>query len=113
MALALSAALNNQLSVESSSLASDLEWFFSWKLKACYAPEYYWCDGVEDIELKQVGKYEFQITAMVWIGPESNVNDINKANVIGNVVLKPTGKAFKSYQFIISYRNDKLALVKS
>ncbi|GIU09819.1 hypothetical protein TUM4261_18760 [Shewanella sp. c952] len=112
-ALTLSAILGNQFNVENSSLASDLEWLFSWKLKACHTPEYYWCDGVEEIVLNQIGKYEFQITATLWIGPEANVNNLNKENVTGNVVLKPTGKGFKNYHFTINYGNDRLVLTKT
>lgn len=109
----LSAILGNQSNLESSSLASDLEWLFSWKLKACRTPEYYWCDGVEKIVLHQSGKYEFQITASLWIGPESNVNIIKKEKVTGIVVLKPTGKGFNNYRFVITYGDDSLVLMKT
>jgi len=113
VALTLSDILGRQFNIENSSLASDLEWLFSWKLKACLTPEYYWCGGVEEIVLKQIGKYEFQITALLWIGPEANVNILNKDNVTGYMVLKPTGKGFKSYQFKINYGNQSLLLTKT
>ena len=112
-ALTLSDFLGSQFDLENSSLASDLEWLFSWKLKACITPEYYWCDGVEEIVLNQIGKYEFQIAASLWIGPEANVNILNKESVTGHMVLKPTGKGFKSYQFKINYGNDSLVLMKT
>ena len=111
--LTLSSYLNESNNQNYQRLASDLEWLFSWKLKKANAPEPYWCDGVEDIVLKRTGKYEFQLTAMIWIGPESNVDTLNKVKISGNVALKPSGKCFKRYYFKITYNNDSLVLKKT
>ncbi len=113
VSLTLSSFLDSSNNKNHQELASDLEWLFSWKLKTSNTPEFFWCDGVADIALKQTGKYEFQITAMAWVGPEANTNVLKKVNFIGRVNLKPSGKGFKRYKFIIRYSNEEILLKKT
>ncbi|UUY07351.1 hypothetical protein LRS11_16180 [Pseudomonas sp. J452] len=112
-ALTLSYFLGNPENTKLEELASDLEWLFTWKLKTGIASEPLWCDGVADIALKQTGKYELQISAMAWVGPEANIEILNKENFAGTLALKPSGKAFKSYSLKLNYNNETLALKKT
>jgi hypothetical protein len=112
-ALSLSKFLGNLSGPGHQTLGSDLEWLFTWKLKTSSTAEPFWCDGVSDIELIQTGKYSFKISAVAWVGQEADINTINKEKCSGNVILKPSGKGFNFYEFIICYGNEKLVLKKT
>ena len=112
-ALTLNNFLNNPATSDYQRLASDLEWMLTWKLKTKCTPEFFWCDGVEKIVLTQTGKHEFKITANLWLGPEANKNILNNEKFNGYMVLKPTGKGFKSYHFEINYENSVFVVKKT
>ncbi len=113
VAKALSGYLIDLECSEIACLASEFEWFFSWKFKTGCAPELLWCDGVESIKLQRVGKYSFQIHANLWIGPESNTEKLSKEKVEGLMVLRPSGKQFKSYTFKVSYGDSEFIARKT
>jgi len=112
-ASSLSKFLGNLSGPDYQMLGSDVEWLFTWKLKTNNTAELYWCDGVSDIKLIQTGKYEFKISAVAWVGPEVDTSILNKEKFSGSIILKPSGKGFNRYEFIICYGNEKLVLKKT
>ncbi|WP_350586705.1 hypothetical protein [Pseudoalteromonas sp. RB2-MNA-CIBAN-0110] len=94
-------------------LALSLEWFLTWKLKTKCAPEKLWCDGVEEISITKIDKSTFSINGFLWIGPESNINNIIKEKFVATLSLKSTGKNFKAYEFFINYNDYFLSVKKT
>jgi hypothetical protein len=112
VALTLNSFQKEQHAKQLLALASELEWLFTWKLKTHKYPEYYWCDGVDDIRLIPVGKREFKLSASLWIGPESDVSLLQKIKMTGSIVITHTGKRLKRYQFNMQSMSNPLVIEK-
>lgn len=112
VATSLSHFLNNSKMYDYRVLASNLEWMFTWKLKTKCMPEFFWCDGVDEIVLTKIGKYEIKISAILWLGPESNMDIIKKERFFGKVYMKPSGKGLRYYQFYINFGDSIFVVSK-
>lgn len=95
------------------NLSSDLEWLLTWKLKTGCVPQVMWCDGVEKLMVKPIGKYRIRFKARAWIGPENSDDYPNESDIFGEIEIKHTGKQLKNYWIAIEYKSTRLVASKT
>ncbi|MBU2714457.1 hypothetical protein [Zooshikella harenae] len=95
-----------------NSIENALEWFLTWRLKLSDYSEIMWCDGVEKLELEKLAPKKWKFSAVAWIGPESNIDIINKCNVLGSLLLNRNGTGIKSYFIDIDDNGKKYTAKK-
>ncbi len=94
-------------------LSSDLEWLLTWKLKTGICPQIMWCDGVQHLKIKRLNKYKIGLKSEVWIGPENGSGNTTLGTMHGEIEVKHTGKALKSYSINIEHENNKYQAKKA
>jgi len=94
------------------SLESDLEWFITWKIKQVTKTDPFWCDGAKNLDIEYISSKVFSIKASVYIGPESDVNCINEAELEGTLTLSSHKKRLKSYSLRIKQGSSTYELSK-
>ena len=95
-----------------SELEINLEWFLTWRIKFVVYRNCLWCDGVRIFELKLLKEREYFLSAEIWLGPESNVNELFKCRMSGTVKINKDFEKLADYDFEIDYRNDKILVRK-
>ncbi|WP_196159772.1 hypothetical protein [Reinekea sp. G2M2-21] len=86
-------------------LSSNLEWLLTWKLKTTLCPILMWCDGLENIKVKRIGKYRMAFRSEIWIGPEDGSGITSKGTITGEIEVRHTGKQLKNYAMVIQHEN--------
>ena len=84
-------------------LSSDLEWLLTWKLKTGCCPIIMWCDGLENLKMRKVGKYRMAFKSDIWIGPEDGSGNTSKGTITGETTIRHTAKCLKSYNMEIRH----------
>lgn len=95
-----------------NALQSDLEWLVTWKIKQAKSSEPMWCDGTKDLNLERTSKKTLDISALVTIGPESDVMTLNLANLKGTITLSQNCKKLKAYYLKIQDGETSYVLSK-
>ena len=108
----LSFLIHRSAPLHDQRLASNLEWLLTWKLKTGCCPEFMWCDGVELHEISVSKTHRVIFKASVWVGPESS-DKLYKVPMEGEMILKATGKQFKSYCFKLTYDGNIISACKN
>jgi len=106
-AVALYLKLPNAFPIRSSNLYTRLEWLLTWKLKTGCCPQVMWCDGLANLAIKKVGKYQIVFKSNIWIGPEDGSSITTKGRIKGTIEVRPTTKQLKSYKMVISHDGEQ------
>lgn len=56
----------------SPMIESTFEFFLTWRLKISTYPQKMWCDGVKDLSLTYTGANSLAVSALIYIGLESD-----------------------------------------
>ncbi|MBT9099105.1 hypothetical protein KFZ76_15495 [Methylovulum psychrotolerans] len=91
-------------SMKMRRLDSDIEWLLTWKLKTgCCPRAMLWCDGLEKLKVKRIGKYRMAFKSDIWVGLEDGSGNTSKGFISGEIEVRHTAKKLKSYLMIINH----------
>lgn len=62
-----------------------------------------WCDGLENLAIKTVGRYRIIFKSDIWIGVEDDSGNTTKGNIQGAIEVRPTTKQLKNYNMVIKH----------
>jgi|GEM_PF-4315337 len=101
---------NDKLSL--NKLASNLEWFLTWRIKLEDLEDRMWCDGVIDLEVSKSGEHSINLRGRAYFGPESDVMIIHKCSLEGLIDLSTKHDFIQSYNFKTDVNGKSYEIVK-
>lgn len=108
VAVGLASSLWRKLSLE-----SDLEWLVTWAIKKANVQDSMWCGGTKILDLKRLPKNQFDISAIAYVGSESDSsNRLTEAQLKGVITLNGHSNKLKGYHLIVTDNGTKYELQK-
>ncbi|PWK45332.1 hypothetical protein [Pleionea mediterranea] len=95
-----------------SKLASNLEWFLTWRIKLEDLEDRMWCDGVIDLEVSKSGRHSINLKGRAYVGPESDVMTIYKCSLEGQIELSTKHDFIEYYNFKADVNGKLFEIVK-